>query len=498
MVIFGYVDSQQDPYLEGKMAYKDLNEFVETLKKKNELKVIDVEVDAELEISEIADRTVKNGGPALLFTNVKGHSAPVLINTFGSMERMVLALESDSLETIAGEIKELLEPKVPATLMGKLEMFPKLKRLGDLAPKTVNKGACQEVVETENPSFDQFPIIKCWPGDGGRYITLPQVITKHPTLGTRNVGMYRFQVFDERTLGAHWQRHKGGAQHYRVAEELGQRLEVAIVLGPDPATIYAGTAPLPDEIDEFMFAGFLRRKRVELVKCKTVDLEVPANAQIVFEGYTEPGERRLEGPFGDHTGYYSLEDDYPVFHLTCVTHKRDPIYPTIIVGPPPMEDGYLGKATERLFLPLVRTSVPEIVDMHLPIEGIFHNLAIVSMDKRYPGHAKKVMHALWGLGQLMFTKVIIVVDKDCDVQDLREVVWKVGTHIDPKRDVVFSEGPADVLDFATQLPDYGTKMGIDATRKWKDEGFLREWPDVMEMSREVKDRIDQIWEQLGI
>ena len=480
------------------MAYKDLNEFVEVLEKRGELKRIDIEVDPVLEIAEIADRTVKKGGPALLFTNVKGHDIPVLINTFGTMERMALSLEAESLDAIADEIDELLTPQIPATLVGKLQMLPKLKRLADLNSKTVGDGPCQEVVEKDNPSLAKIPIIKCWPDDGGKYITLPLVFTKHPTKGTRNIGMYRLQVFDDKTLGMHWQRHKGGAHHHRVADEMGSRIEVAIALGPDPAVIYSATAPLPDEVDELLLAGFLRRKGVEMVKCKTVDLEVPANSQIILEGYVEPGESRLEGPFGDHTGYYSLADQYPVFHLTCVTHKTNPIYPTIIVGRPPMEDAYLGKATERLFLPLIKRTLPEVVDMELPVEGIFHNLAILSIDKKYPGHAKKVMHAVWGLGGLMFTKVVIIVDADCNVHDPGEVVWKVGTHIDPKRDVLFSEGPTDVLDHASQIPDYGTKMGIDATKKWPDEGYTREWPDVIEMSPEVKRRVDEMWEKLGL
>jgi 4-hydroxy-3-polyprenylbenzoate decarboxylase len=481
------------------MAYRDLNEFVERLRILGELKEIAIEVDPELEISAITDRVVKKKGPALLFTNVKGYpGVPVLTNTFGSDTRMALALGTDSFESIAAEIAELIQPQIPSSLKGKVQMLSKLTRLKDLGPKTVKSGACQDVVETDNPSLADIPIIKCWPKDGGKYITFPQVITKHPRMGTRNVGMYRLQVFDDQTLGLHWQRHKGGAQHYRVAEEMGQRLEVAISLGPDPETMYAGTAPLPDEIDEFMLAGFLRRKPVELVKCKTVDLEVPANAQYVLEGYAEPGERRVEGPFGDHQGYYSHADEYPVFHLTAVTRREKPIYPTIIVGPPPQEDGPLGKATERIFLPLIRTQLPEIVDMNLPVEGIFHNLAIVSIDKRYPGHAQKVMHALWGFGQLMFTKVVVIVDKDVDVQNLSEVTWRVGVSFDPKRDVLISEGPTDVLDFASPIADFGGKLGIDATTKWADEGFTREWPEILRMPDDVKSRIDEIWPELGL
>lgn len=481
------------------MAHKDLNAFIDLLRDEGELKEINVEIDPELEISAIADRVVKKNGPALLFTNVKGHSdIPVLINTFGSKRRMELALGTENLDDIAAEIADLIQPHIPSSLIGKLQMLPKVARLKDTQVKTVRKGPCQEIVETENPSLDTLPIIKCWPDDGGKYITFPQVITRHPEHGARNVGMYRLQVFDDKTLGLHWQRHKGGAHHYHVAEQMGQRLEVAIVLGPDPETMYSGTAPLPDEIDEFMLAGFLRRESVELVKCKTVDLEVPANAQIILEGYAEPGERRLEGPFGDHQGYYSLAEDYPVFHLTAITRRRNAVYPTIIVGPPPQEDGWLGKATERIFLPLLKMTLPEIVDMNLPFEGIFHNLAIVSIEKRYPGHAQKVMHALWGLGQMMFTKVIIIVDKDVDVHNLQEVVWRTGVSIDPKRDVMITEGPCDVLDFASQIADYSGKMGIDATTKWPEEGFTRGWPDILKMPDEVNERIDTIWPNLGL
>jgi 4-hydroxy-3-polyprenylbenzoate decarboxylase len=336
-------------------------------------------------------------------------------------------------------------------------------------------------------------VLKCWPEDGGRYITLPLVFTKDPETGVRNIGTYRMQVFDGRTTGMHWQRHKGGAQHHRVAERLGKRLPVAVALGPDPALAYSATAPMPEGLDELMLAGFLRRERVELVKCITNDLEVPAAAQIVLEGYVEPGERRREGPFGDHTGVYSHPDDYPVFHLTCITHRKNPIYLTTVVGIPPMEDYYLGKASERIFLPLIKKTVPEIVDMHFPAEGIFHNLVIISIDKRYPGHARKIMNACWGLGQLMFSKTIIVVDKDVDVQNLSEVAWIVGTHYDPERDIQFTRGPVDDLEDASDLPAFGSKMGIDATRKWKSEGFTRQWPQKLSTTPEAAAVAEAQW-----
>lgn len=480
------------------MAYEDLNEFVRSLEQRGELRRIRVEVDPDLEITEITDRVCKRGGPALLFERVRGYDVPVLINAFGSVRRMCLALEVEDLDEIGAEVDEFLALKVPARWTEKLGALPKLKRLLDMAPKRVTRAPCQEVVETERPSLDGLPILRCWPGDGGPFITLPVVITKHPETGVRNAGMYRMQVFDERTTGMHWHPHKGGAHHYRVAERLGRRLEVAVALGPDPAVTYAATAPVPDDMDEFTFAGFLRKRRVELTRCATVDLEVPANAQIVLEGYVEPGERRQEGPFGDHTGFYSLPDLYPVFHLTAVTRRKRPIYPATVVGKPPMEDCFLGKATERIFLPALRRQVPEIVDMNLPVEGVFHNLAIVSIDKRYPGHARKVMHALWGMGQMVFTKIIVVVDREVDVHNLSEVLWRVGNAIDPKRDIEFTVGPADVLDHAAQISGLGSKMGIDATRKWREEGFAREWPDAIEMSPEVKRRVDEMWEKLKV
>ena len=480
------------------MAYADLNAFLVRLRALGEVRDIEEEVDPILEISEIADRVVKKGGPALLFRRPKGHRMPVLINTFGTEKRMCLALECESYDQIADRIDELLTPEIPEGMIGKLKALPKLAALSSLQPNRVRSAPCQEVVETSRPSLAEIPILQCWPMDGGRYITLPLVITRDPETGTRNVGMYRLQVFDDKTLGLHWQLHKGSAEHYRKAEAMGKRLEVAVALGPDPTLIYAASAPMPDDIDELMLAGFLRKQAVDVVPCKTVDLEVPANSQIVLEGYAEPKERRMEGPFGDHTGFYSMPEPFPVLHLTAVTMCKEPIYPTIIVGRPPMEDGPMGAATVRVFLPAVRKVVPEIVDMHLPVEGIFHNLAIVSIRKRYPGHARKVMHAIWGLGQLMFTKVIVIVDEDCDVHDPRQVLWRVGVAIDPKRDVVISEGPADHLDFAVGLLAYGGKLGIDATRKGPGEGFTREWPPEIKMSPEVKARVDRLWPKLRL
>jgi 4-hydroxy-3-polyprenylbenzoate decarboxylase len=479
------------------MAYKDLREFIALLEKKSLLKRVSVEVDPILEIAEINDRVVKENGPAILFENPKGSKIPCVVNLFGSYERMKLALEVESLDEIGARMMEFLEPEMPTNLLEKLKALPKLKKLSDFIPKYVKNGPCKEVIIKDNPSLDIFPILKTWPLDGGRFITLPLVFTKDPENGTKNCGMYRMQVYDGQTTGMHWHMHKDGARHYRKAEAGEEKLEVAVVIGADPAVMYSATAPLPEGVDEMLFAGFLRGDSVELVKCETVNLEVPANAEIVLEGYCLPGERRLEGPFGDHTGYYSLEDMFPVFHLTCITMRKNAIYPATIVGKPPMEDCYIAKATERIFLPLIKKQLPEIEDMNLPLEGVFHNLAIVSIDKRYPGHARKIMYALWGLGQMSFVKMIIVVDKWVNVQDISEVLWRIGNNVDPKRDVVILEGPLDVLEHASPTPAYGGKMGIDATKKTPLDGFTRKWPPDIEMTQEIRDLVARRWKEYG-
>jgi 4-hydroxy-3-polyprenylbenzoate decarboxylase len=479
------------------MAYKDLRNFIEVLKKKGLLKLITAEVDPVLEIAEINDRVVKTGGSALFFEKPKNSKFPCVVNLFGSHERMKLALEVDSLDEIGLRMLEFLEPEIPTNLIDKLKALPKLKRLADFLPKYVNSGPCKEIIFKDKVSLNVFPILKTWPDDGGRFITLPMVFTKDPETGSRNCGMYRMHVYDERTTGMHWHMHKDGAKHYRNAEKLGKRLEVAVAIGSDPAVMYSATAPLPEGVDEMLFAGFLRKSSVELVKCETIDLEVPANSEIVLEGYCEPNERRIEGPFGDHTGYYSLKDEFPMFHITCITHRKDAIYPATIVGKPPMEDCYIAKTTERIFLPLIKKQIPEIVDINLPVEGVFHNIAIVSIDKRYPGHARRVMYALWGMGQMSFTKMIVVVDRWVDVQNPAEVIWKIGNNVDPKRDIVIVEGPLDVLEHASDIPSYGGKMGIDATKKWKSEGFLREWPDEIVMSEDIKRLVDKRWKEYG-
>lgn len=481
------------------MAFADLRDFIRTLEKNGELKRIPFEVDPYLEITEFADRSVKRGGPALLFEKPKGSRVPLLINAFASDRRMRLALEVDSLQQIADRISEMLEMRMPQGLINKLKMLPKLADMANFFPKIVSGGPCKEVIRKDGFSLREFPVLHCWPQDGGPFITLPMVFSRNPVSGKRNCGMYRMQVYDERTTGMHWQTHKQGADHFRRMREQGKtRMEVAVAIGADPATMYSAILPLPPDLDEMMIAGFLREKPVEMVKCETVDLEVPANAEIVLEGYVEIGETRTEGPFGDHTGFYSLEDPYPVFHVQCVTHRKDPIYATTIVGPPPMEDYWMGKAIERIFLPLMRLQLPEVRDMSMPAEGIFHNLMLVSIRKAYPGHARKVMHAIWGLGQAMFTKVIVVVDEDVDVQNYSEVAWRALNNIDPQRDIEFALGPIDSLDHASRLPDFGSKMGIDATRKWPQEGFTRRWPDVIKMTPEVKSRIDELWKKAGL
>jgi 4-hydroxy-3-polyprenylbenzoate decarboxylase len=482
------------------VAYRDLRDFLRTLDKKDDLRRISVEVDPVLEITEISDRAVKAGGPALLFERTKGSRIPAVTNLVGTEQRMNLALEVDSLDEVADRISSFLDMQSPQGILEKVKMLPKLAEIGSFFPKNVRSGDCQEVVKTENFSLFDLPILQCWPQDGGRYITWPMVITKNPETGKRNVGCYRMQVFDDRTTGMHWQTQKHGAEHYRSASSTnpGGKLEVAVAIGSDPATCLAGILPVPPDMDEFLFSGFLRRDPVELVKCKTVDLDVPANAEIVLEGYVKLGELRTEGPFGDHTGFYSLEGQYPVFHVTCITHRKEPLYLTTIVGPPPQEDYFIGHMIERVFLPVMKMTHPEIVDVAMPAEGIFQNLMIVSIRKSYPGHARKTMNAIWSLGQAMFTKVVVIVDHDVNVQDSREVVWKALCAIDPERDIQFVMGPVDTLDHAQRRQDYGSKMGIDATRKWPEEGYTGRWPDEIKMDEATKRQVDAIWQRLKI
>ena len=543
------------------MAYDDLRDWIKALDRAGELKRIRTEADPILEITEIADRVSKSrvrdrardrvqgndgqgavGGKALLFENVKGYpGSQLLINQFGSARRMRLALEVDALDEIAERIRGFMDVKSPQGFLDKVKMLPMLAEMGKFFPKTVATGPCKDVIKRDNFSLLDFPILQCWPKDAGRFITLPCVITRDPKTGKRNVGMYRMQIYDERTTGMHWQRQKVAAEHYRDAirnaavssDHVGAdafvrpakrseaasavdimarssggamlatgdrpagKMDVAVAIGTEPSLTFSAIVPAPPDVEEFIIAGFLRQKPVELVKCETVELEVPADAEIILEGYVNLDELRTEGPFGDHTGFYSLEDEYPVFHVTCVTHRKDPIYATTVVGKPPQEDAWMGKAVERIFLPLMKLTIPELVDINLPIEGVFHNLMIVSIRKSYPGQARKVMNAIWSLGQAMFTKCIIVVDEDVDVQDVGDVTLKVLNNIDPERDIQFTLGPVDSLDHSSRMANYGSKMGIDATRKWSTEGFARPWPDEIVMDAKTRALVDGKWKALA-
>ena len=483
------------------VAFPDLRAFVAELDKQGRLRRVTAPVSRDLEIAEITDRVSK--GPAarnvaLLFETVRDFGMPVLINAFGAPDRMATALGVERLDDLGTRVAKLLDLKMPGSL------FDKFRKLGDLfdlakaGPKHVRSAPCQEVVEADHPSLATLPILQCWPQDAGRYITLPMVFTRDPVSGARNVGMYRLQVFDDRTLGMHWQTHKGSAEHHRLAEESRTPMEVAIALGGDPCSIYAASAPLPPGVDEMVFSGWLRGAGVPMVTAKTVDLDVPADAEIVLEGWVDAAERRLEGPFGDHTGYYSLARDYPVFHLRAITRRRDPIYPTTIVGRPPQEDYWLGKATERIFLPIIRLLLPEVVDMNMPAEGVFHNLVIVSIKKRYPGQARKVMHALWGLGLMMLAKTIVVVSEHVDVHDLSEVAWRATGNIDPSRDLVIVDGPADDLDHASVRHRFGGKLGIDATEKHETDGIGQPWPEEIAMSEEIRALVTRRWAEYGL
>ncbi len=478
------------------MPFDSLRAYVDALRRAGELHTVSAPVDPYLEIAEITDRVVKAGGPALLFERVKGSKFPVLTNQFGSQRRMAMAFDASHLDEIAARLRSLLDLTPPGASLGdKLGALKRFAPLANALPKTVREGSCQEVV-IKNPDLTKIPVLTTWPMDGGPFITLPLVITNDPKTGRPNVGMYRMQRYNARETGMHWQRHKQGRAH---AQAWGDKIPVAVAIGSDPALTYAATAPLPPVLDEFAFAGLLRGKPVKLVKAKTIDVKVPADAEFVLEGYVDNTDLRTEGPFGDHTGVYSLADQYPTFKVTCVTHRRNPIYAATVVGKPPMEDAWLGKATERIFLPLLQMVLPEVVDMNLPVEGGFHNLAIVSIKKQYPGHAKKVMNALWGLGHMMMlTRVLIVVDADVDVQDTRSVAWFVLNNLAPDRDVVMMPGPVDDLDHGSYNVAYGTKLGIDATRKSASEGYQREWPPDIVMDGKTKQLVDKRWKEYGL
>jgi 4-hydroxy-3-polyprenylbenzoate decarboxylase len=488
------------------MAFRGLGDFLAALEKRGDLKRISEPVSPRLEMAEVAHQTFLRGGPALLFENpadvapLHGRRMPVAMNLFGSEARTALALGVERLDKIAGRIRELVQLAPPKGFMEKLAMLPRLRELARFPPQVVKGGPCQEVVlRGDEVNLGALPIVTTWPGDAGPFITLPQVVTRDPETGVRNVGCYRMQVVDRATTLMHWQRHKDGAHHYELVRGRGGRIPVAVALGGDPAAIYAATAPLPPAIDEYLFTGFLRGEPLRLVKALTSDLEVPAESDLVLEGYVDPNEPlHPEGPFGDHTGFYTAESEYPTFHITAVTMRHDAIYPATIVGRPPMEDFWMGHATERIFLPLLQITLPEVVDYHMPAEGIFHNLVFVSIKKRYPGHAYKVMNGMWGIGLLSLAKVIVVVDEDVDVQNVQEAWWAALNNIDPERDVRFTMGPIDVLDHASREFSFGSKMGIDATTKWKDEGFHRAWPQKIAMDPEVKARMAERMKGWGL
>jgi 4-hydroxy-3-polyprenylbenzoate decarboxylase len=480
------------------MAWRDLKAFLDHLESRGRLRRVSVPVSRDLEITEITDRVSK--GPAadnvaLLFERVEGFDTPVLINAFGAADRMAWALGVERLDELGERLAKLLDLRLPGTFAERLAKLGTLIDVVKASPRQVATAPCQEVVETSAPSLATLPVLRCWPGDAGRFITLPCVFTRDPQTGARNVGMYRLQVFDDRTLGMHWQTHKGSAEHERRA---AQRMPVAIALGGDPALIYAASAPLPPGVDEVVFAGWLRGAGVEMVRCRTVDLEVPAHAEVVLEGWVDPTERRVEGPFGDHTGYYSLAREYPVFHLTAVTRRARPIYPTTVVGRPPQEDYWLGKATERLFLPIIKLMLPEVVDLNMPAEGIFHNLVIVSIRKRYPGQARKVMTALWGMGLMALAKTIVVVSDHVNVHDLSEVAWRATGNIDPRRDLMVLEGPMDDLDHAALRHRYGGKLGVDATEKGPLDEVAQPWPDEIVMTEEIRALVSRRWKDYSL
>jgi 4-hydroxy-3-polyprenylbenzoate decarboxylase len=482
----------------GVMIFKNQQQFIKELENQGELKRISIEVDSKLEITQIADKISKEYGEALLFENVKGSQYPLLINAFGTYKRMQMALNCKSFDEIAKRIETYFKMKPPGNFKEKIKTLFTLKEIADITPKKVKKAPCQEVIhKSDSKLLDLLPILTCWPDDGGPFITLPIVITKDPENEIQNVGMYRMHKYDASTTGMHWQYNKDGSRHFDKYKNLGKRMEVAVALGGSPAVTYASTAPLPPDINEFMFAGFLNNKSVEIIKAKTVDLYVPAESDFIIEGYVDPEEMKIEGPFGDHTGFYSPADLYPVFHVTCITCRRDAVYPATIVGKPPMEDCYMAKATERIFLPVLQMVVPEIIDLELPMEGVFHNCALVSIDKKYPGQAKKVINALWGLGQMSSTKFIAIFDKDINLQDSSTVTWKLLNNVDPGRDLLSSQGPLDALDHSACFADFGGKLGIDATRKTREEGMGREWPEEIFMSDDIVNLVNKKWKEYG-
>lgn len=484
------------------MAFRNLTEWIEALDQAGELRRIKAPVDLHLELSAITDIVSKETGPALLFENVHrgGHkiAMPILINQFGSKRRMAMALGVDDIEEIPRRMEKILNMEPPRGIMEGIQKIPEMSRLLRMAPTTIKRAPCQEVVKLgAEIKLSEIPVITAWPLDAGPFISLGCVFTKDPESGKRNVGMYRLQVYDDASTGMHWHKHHSGSEHADRTKR-GEKMPVAVAIGTDPTITFSAVSPLPPGIDELLLAGWLRGSPVELVACKTVPLEVPANAEIILEGWVDPADLRREGPYGDHTGFYSMADDYPVFRLTAITHRANPTYATTIVGPPPMEDCWIAFAIERIFLPMLKKVIPEIVDYHLPFAGVFHNMALISIKKRYPGHARKVMHAVWGLGQLIFTKTVVIFDEDVDVHNLNEAAWIALANIDPERDMEFALGPAETLDHASRLLHYGSKVGIDATKKWPTEGFDRPWPDKQVMDPHVVEKVKARWKELGL
>ncbi len=483
------------------MAYEDLRSFLRTLEREGELRRIKVQVDPYLEVGEITDRVQKAHGPALLFENVKGSELPLAMNVFGTQRRLCLALGIKSLDEIGDRIGELLKPELPHGLSGFKDALGKVAQLRSVPPKHVKGAPCQQIVLTDDQvDLNALPALHTWPQDGGSFFNLGLTHTKHPETGQRNLGLYRLQRHDSRTIGMHWQIHKDSTNHYAVAQRLGERLPVAIAFGCPPVVTYAATAPLPADIDEYLFAGFVQRERVELVECKTVPLQVPAHCEVVLEGWLEPGVTRPEGPFGDHTGFYTPVEPFPALTVTAVTMRKNALLQSIVVGRPPTEDGPLGKATERFFLPLLKMIVPDIVDYDLPETGGFHNCAIIAIDKRYPKHAQKVMNAIWGAHLMSLTKLIVVVDADCDVHDYAEVSWRAFGNVDYARDLLLTEGPVDHLDHASYQQFWGGKLGIDATRKLPQEGYTRNggWPEMITSEPATAALVDRRWKEYGL
>jgi 4-hydroxy-3-polyprenylbenzoate decarboxylase len=478
------------------MPFESLGEYVEALEKAGQLKRVRAETSPNLEIAEVMRRLMYSNGPAVLFESVEGSGMRVLGNAFGSMKRLEIALETEDFTEIGKRITELTKMKMPSGMLNKLKMLPKLSEIGEYGPKYVDSGPVTEVVETDKASLNSMPVLKSFPGDAGRFITFGLTVTKHPETEIQNFGVYRIQIIDDKHAIMHWQTHKRGAQHFKMMKEQGKKIEVAIVIGADPATVFSAVAPVPEGMDKYLFSGIARKRGVKLVKCRTVDLEVPANAEIVLEGHVDPDDVRMEGPFGDHTGYYTPAEPFPTFTLTGIMRRKNPIYLTTVVGKPILEDAYIGKVIERSFLPLVQMFHPEVVDFSMPAAGWFQGLAIMSIKKQYPGQAKKVMMGLWGMGQLALTKMFIVVDSDVNVHDINDVIWAVTTRADPARDtIIVNNTPTDTLDPASPLVNLGSKLGIDATTKWKEEGYMREIQQLAFVDKETKALVDRKWRE---